>query len=97
MTDLQAYKALVLAFHNDLEKATEATVEQVLKRYASANYRWFGMHPFNELEGAPAVAASFWQPLLRSFTRLQRRQDIFMAGRNQLGGDHWVVSMGHFM
>ncbi len=97
MTDLQSNKALVRAFYDELEGCDETTVEPVLNRYVSADYQWYGMHPFNEQVGAAAVARSFWQPLLRSWKFLQRRQDVFMAGVNHLGGDEWVVSMGHFM
>jgi predicted ester cyclase len=60
---------------------------------------WRGFHPFGELTGPDAVAEQFWAPLRQSLTRLQRRQDIFFAGRNELDGftGTWVVSMGHLM
>jgi predicted ester cyclase len=60
---------------------------------------WRGFHPFGELTGPDAVADQFWAPLRKSLTRLQRRQDIFFAGRNELDGftGTWVVSMGHLM
>ena len=97
MTDFQSNKALVLALYEDLEKCDETTVEQVLNRYLSEDYQWYGMFPFNEQHGVKAVAESFWQPLLHSWSSIQRRQDVFMAGLNHLGGEPWVVSMGHFM
>ena len=97
MTEFQTHKALVLAFYDELAKCDENTVEQILHRYVSEDYQWYGMHPFNEQVGAAAVAQSFWQPLLRSWSFLQRRQDVFMAGINHLSGEPWVVSMGHFM
>jgi len=45
------------------------------------------------------VAEGFWQPLRASLTRMQRRMDIFFAGRNEMDGfqSTWVVSMGHLM
>lgn len=60
---------------------------------------WRGIHPFGELIGPDALAARFWTPLRRSLTRMQRRQDIFFAGRNEVDGfiGTWVVSMGHLM
>jgi len=97
MKDFQSNKALVCAFYEDLERSDETTVEQVLTRYVSDDYHWYGMHPFNEQAGAAAVARIFWRPLRRSWKFLQRRQDVFMAGANQLGEENWVVSMGHFM
>ena len=60
---------------------------------------WRGMHPWNEQTGAQAVARAFWAPLLEAFRHVQRRQDIFFAGHNQIDGftSVWTVSMGHLM
>ncbi|MFY2822467.1 ester cyclase [Ruegeria sp. MALMAid1280] len=60
---------------------------------------WRGFHPFGELTGPDALAEKFWTPLRLSLTRMQRRQDIFFAGRNEMDGftGTWVVSMGHLM
>jgi hypothetical protein len=57
------------------------------------------MHPFYEHHGAAAVAQSFWSPFLTAMTKVQRRQDIFIAGRNEIDGfkSVWVISMGHLM
>ena len=41
------------------------------------------MEPFNVLSGPEAVAEEFWIPLLSAFGLLQRRDDVFMAGRHQ--------------
>ena len=60
---------------------------------------WRGFHPFGELTGSDALAEKFWTPLRLSLTRMQRRQDVFFAGRNEMDGftGTWVVSMGHLM
>ena len=65
----------------------------------TSDYTWRGFHPFNELNGADAVATQFWQPLKQSLTSLQRRLDLFMAGENTIAGHEgvWVASMGHLM
>jgi predicted ester cyclase len=57
------------------------------------------MCPFDVKQGAQAVAETFWAPLLTSLTSLQRREDIFFAGLNEIDGftGVWVVSMGHLM
>jgi hypothetical protein len=57
------------------------------------------MHPFNEQLGAEAVAEAFWAPFLTSFSPVQRRTDVFLAGVNgaQEDGSIWVLSMGHLM
>jgi hypothetical protein len=45
------------------------------------------------------VAEAFWQPFLTAFSCVQRREDIFFAGLNEMDGfkGTWVVSMGHLM
>lgn len=97
MSNYQSEKALVLAYFDELDAATAARVSEVVRRYHSEQCQFFGCHPFNELSGPDALAGTFWSPLLRSFSALQRRQDIFMAGTSEIDGDRWVMSMGHFM
>lgn len=104
MTDFQAEKGLVRRMHDALGRAAAAgegaeAIAGALAPFVAADWRWRGMHPFHERRGAEAVAESFWAPLGRAFTRLQRRPDIFMAGRNEIDGFRsvWVASMGHLM
>lgn len=93
----QSNKALILKYFADLERAGVDTVQDVLLAYHAPDCRLRAVHPFNEQSGAAAAAQSLWKPLIRSLTRMQRRQDVFMAGRSAIGGDDWVMSMGHFM
>ena len=95
----QSEKDLVRAHHAALSGATAENVEGVLARHVSPDWHWRGMHPWHEQQGAAAVAAAFWQPLLRALSRVQRREDVFFAGHNQIDGlqSVWVVSMGHLM
>jgi predicted ester cyclase len=97
MADYQDSKNLVLQFYEELEAASADDVAKVMNRYMSSDYRFRGVHPFNELEGVDAVADALWKPLLGAFTSMQRRQDIFMAGTNEIDGTEWVISMGNFM
>ena len=99
MTGFLTEKDLVLAFHTALDAASGAGVQDVLERFTAPDARWRGMHPFHELNGAAAVADTFWLPLKAALKRVQRRPDIFMAGLNQIDGFQsvWVVSMGHLM
>lgn len=97
MADYQDSKNLVLQFYEELEAASTDDVAKVLNRYMSSDYQFRGVHPFNELEGVDAVAEALWKPLLGAFTQIQRRQDIFMAGTNEIDGAEWVTSMGNFM
>ncbi|MBX2836531.1 MAG: ester cyclase [Gammaproteobacteria bacterium] len=97
-TDLQTAKQLVLDFHEALERGRD-NPQQVLEQHVSEDYHWRGMHPFYEQTSAQSVASVFWEPLFHSFTALQRRPDIFLAGHNDVdqGATQWVCSMGHFM
>ena len=99
MANFQEGKTLVLDCFNALEAAGPAQAAQALGRFTSPDYRFRGVHPFNELHGVEAVANRVWAPLLTSFTALQRRQDIFLAGLNQVDGfkSLWVTSMGKFL
>ncbi len=95
----QAEKALVRAHYDALAKATPDNVAAVLAERTSPDWHWRGMHPFYEQHGAQAVADSFWSPFLSAMSPVQRRQDIFIAGKNEIDGFQsvWVISMGHLM
>ncbi|MEM7505086.1 MAG: nuclear transport factor 2 family protein, partial [Pseudomonadota bacterium] len=95
--DRQDAKRAVLALFDALETAPSDACAAAISGFTSNNYRFRGVHPFNEIDGADDVAATVWQPLKSSFTSLQRRQDIFMAAPNLVSGDMWVTSMGKFM
>jgi hypothetical protein len=97
--DLQAEKAIVRRFHAELAAAGPDSVADVLANYAAPDWQWRGMHPFNEQVGPAAVADSFWRPLIRAISGLQRRPNIFLAGLNEIDGftGRWVIDMGHLM
>ena len=84
--DYQASKRLVRRFYEATEQAG-ADLKTVFSEFVSADYHWRGMHPFYEQRGAAAVVDAFWAPLGRSFKRLQRRPDVFMAGTNEIDGE----------
>ncbi len=99
MPNLQDAKALVQAHYTALEKATPDTVADILAQRCTADCFWRGVHPFNVQSGPQAAADVFWSPLLRSLKHVQRREDIFFAGLNEIDGfaSVWTVSMGHLM
>ena len=97
MTTRQESKAIVLQYFEELEAASPDELAPVIQKHTTAKYQFRGVHPFNELDSANAVAEAVWSPLSAAFTRLQRRQDIFMAGPNLIDGNMWVTSMGKFM
>jgi hypothetical protein len=97
MSKYQAAKAVIRKYFDAMEKSRPENVVEVLKAHTSEDYFWRGVYPFREQYGAKAVADVFWSPLMNSITRMQRRQDIFIAGTNEISGDQWVMSMGNFM
>ena len=97
---LQDAKAVVRRFQDELDAAEEADLEAVLGRHTADGYRWRGFHPFYELDGIEATVGTFWRPLRRAMGRLQRREDIFMAGVDRLAegeGATWTCAMGHLL
>ena len=92
-------KQVVRAFYKALDAAAPERISKVAAQHMAPDSLWRGFHPFGELTGPAEVAEKFWQPLRRSLTRMQRREDIFFAGKNEMDGfgSTWVVSMGHLM
>ena len=99
MGEFQDNKQLVRKYYEELDAATDNDINRVLGHYTSDDYLWRGMHPFYEQRGADDVAEIFWKPFRGSFSHIQRRMDVFMAGRNDIDGGktEWVCSMGHLM
>jgi ketosteroid isomerase-like protein len=96
---LQAAKSVVRNFHAAFDASVDEDLTKCLALHVADDYFWRGMHPFYEQNGADAVASVFWLPLRDSFTSLQRREDVFMAGFNDVdqGESVWVASMGNMM
>ena len=96
---LQNAKSTVRDFHAAFDASNDDDLTAVLEKYVASDYFWRGMHPFYEQTGAEAVTNIFWLPLRKSLTSLQRREDVFMAGINNVddGESVWVASMGNMM
>jgi predicted ester cyclase len=99
MADFQQEKAVVRACQAALDAATDESLATVLAAHTTGDYLWRGYHPFGALSGADTVAKTFWRPLKDALRHLQRREDIFFAGTNEMDGHAsvWVVSMGHLL
>ena len=95
----ETQKAVVVEYYEALGKNGESAAADAMSEFCAEDYLWRGFHPFDELHGSDAVAQRFWQPLRHSLRHMQRRMDVFMAGRNEMDGftSVWVVSMGHLM
>ena len=99
MSDLQSAKKTVLDFYADLDSSTGRAIEDVIVRQCAETCLWRGFHPFNEITSPSQIAREFWIPLRQALTSMQRRQDVFFAGLNEIDGfrSTWVCSMGHLM
>ncbi|MDJ0994513.1 MAG: nuclear transport factor 2 family protein [Dinoroseobacter sp.] len=99
MENFQTQKNALRVFHQALDAAKPGAHDRVLWNATTPDYLWRGFHPFDELQGPESVAETFWDPLKAALSSLQRREDIFFAGRNQIDdfASVWVVSMGHFL
>ena len=97
--NFQTEKQLVRDYYAALDASEGDAMLGVMESYIASDYIWRGYHPFHEQTSGQAVAEVFWQPFRRAFTRMQRRMDIFIAGKNEIDGfaSTWVVSMGHLM
>jgi hypothetical protein len=97
VSDFQDAKRVVLEFYREFDAASPGALAKTLSRHITADYRFRGVHPFNELTGSDAVADQVWIPIRRALAPLQRRQDVFMAGASEIDGQVWVCSMGHLL
>lgn len=97
MNERQTAKKIVLDYFEDIESTGPGQSETAIARHTTSDYRFRGVHPFNEISGASNVAATVWEPMKMSFRGMQRRQDIFMAGPNLIDDSMWVTSMGTFL
>ncbi len=97
--DFSVEKQTVRDFYSELDSAYPKDVPKVLDRYMTPDVTWRGYYPFNEMQGLDNIASRFWTPLRTALSSLQRRMDVFMAGKNEIDGFQsvWVVSMGHLM
>ncbi|MEO1288146.1 MAG: nuclear transport factor 2 family protein [Chloroflexota bacterium] len=96
-SNYQASKQLILNYFDEMESASPETLGQVVKKYVADDYKWRGVYPFRQIDDVDTVIAQFWQPLWNTLRHIQRRQDIFIAGTNEISGEQWVMSMGNFM
>jgi predicted ester cyclase len=96
---MAAAKAVVLQHYRRLDRASSADLAQALSQHTTPDCVFQFVHPFNEVVGAQQAAAVFWMPLRAAFAPLQRRQDIFFAGLNDVDNNksQWVASMGHLL
>jgi len=99
IAEIQTAKEIVREYQRVFDSADVDSLTATLDPMVADDYHWRGMHPFYEQRGARAVCDVFWKPFKSAFTSVQRREDVFFAGANDVddGTSIWVCSMGHFM
>lgn len=97
MASFQNEKAYIMEYFTAMEQASSTSLAQVQASFMADDYEFYGVYPFNKINNLQDVSHDVWQPIYRSFKNIQRRQDVFIAGENDVSGDTWVMSMGHFM
>lgn len=96
MNDYQKEKNLVLSYFRDMEQCSPEESQKVLESYVSKDYCWEAVYPFLEQHTAAYAGNAFWKPFKEGMNHLQRRQDVFIAGK-AMDEKNWVMSMGQFM
>ncbi len=92
----QTIKKIVRTYFDELEECNENSISEILQKYMSETYTFEGPYPFMDIKGTDNVSENFWNPIKKALYKMQRRQDVFMAGTGVLGGE-WVMSMGYFV
>lgn len=91
-------KKVILEYFDAMENSSPEKSIAVMNKYMDSDYDFKGSYPFGEQSSIQTVAETFWNPLKRALSSMQRRQDIFIAGNNEFNEDEiWVMSMGNFM
>ncbi len=54
------------------------------------------MYPFLQQNNVHDLSNNFWRPFAEAWSPIQRRQQIFLAGTNEIDGTDWVLSAGYF-
>ena len=90
-------KNLISQFHREMGGIDILNLKSIMRKFLANNCKFYGVHPFNNLVGPDQISEAVYSPLFLAWEPVQRRQDIFIAGENELDGSHWVMSMGHYM
>lgn len=78
----------------DLAAARPGDAGRLLAGLYAGDAEWRGAHPLNAARGVGEIESRVWQPLLRSFPDLERRDDILVGGSYE--GRDYVACVGHF-
>ncbi|MEM7735887.1 MAG: ester cyclase [Deinococcota bacterium] len=77
-----------------LSHANLTDIPKIMDAYLHEDSEWHGPEPINQLNGIPAIAEGFVNPLKQALSLLHYKPYILMEGQYK-GGD-WVSSTGYF-
>lgn len=95
MSDHESNRKLILEFHRELDQCPDSGIQRLLDLYYAEDHRFFGVYPWDDLQGTHAITTHLWRPLRQSWKLLRRKNDILFAGASEVDGADWVVCMGH--
>lgn len=81
-----------------MQAIAESTPQALAGHLASIYHpdaQWRGSHPWNAIQGVAAIQSRFWEPMLRSFPDLERRDDMVIGGTYE--GRTYVGCVGHLI
>ncbi len=97
----QANKQLVWDYWAQLTPANRASLATIIEQHSTANATWTGPAPIDSLDGAEAVAGTYWEPLFNAFPDLAHDITIFFGGASNGRADgspdgrEWVCGLGN--
>ncbi|MEM1105533.1 MAG: ester cyclase [Pseudomonadota bacterium] len=95
--EIQGAKSVARDFQACFDQFETSAMEDAVAAHCAPGAIWRGMYPFAGNDTVQAALGAFWGPLANAFTGLRRREDVFLAGKNDVDGGQsvWVCSMGN--
>lgn len=97
MSGYQQEKQLIRVLFAAMADGNATNIGEKIRPFLADDYVMYACYPFNKIEEKQNVFDNVWSPIYQAFGRIQRRQDVFIAGTSEINGENWVMSMGHFM
>ena len=72
-------------------------LEEIVGKYFSTHFKFYGGHPVNDLDTFKDVGEKFWKPLKNSFSNLKRVEYITLNNYCAMDKKMWVSSTGRYI
>lgn len=87
-------KTHVKALLDGIVDAGPGDLREALENAYHPDAHWRGSHPLNEIDGITAIEKMVWQPFIRSFPDIERRDSIIIGGSYE--NRDYVGMIGHY-